>query len=221
MHIRATHSRPAASSLFSLRLLACVALCGLIAACGFRMKGPSQLPFTTLYTNIAENSAFGANIRRAIVANSPGTRWVTEPADAEAKLIQIANDQWLRELSINAQGQVEEYELNLQFIFQVTDAGGRLVLPPTTLRATRELPYDPNAVQATQGEIATIFRDMQQSMVDRVIRRLSSPEVQEAFADAASLPVEETPVDTRPLPANETAPVPLPMPRTGLGQGPF
>lgn len=65
-----------------LRGLACVALCLLLAACGFRLKGVSPLPFTTIYTNIPDNSAFGANMRRAIVASSPRTRFVSEPADA-------------------------------------------------------------------------------------------------------------------------------------------
>ncbi|NYT62164.1 hypothetical protein H0A66_07540 [Alcaligenaceae bacterium] len=190
-----------------LRGLACVALCVLLAACGFRLKGVSPLPFTTLYTNIAENSAFGAGMQRAIIASSPQTRFVSDPASAQAKLIQLSNDQNLRELSIDAQGRVEEYELNLVFVFQLTDAKGHLVLPPTTLRVTREIPYDDSVVQAKQGEIASIFQDMQQSLIDRVVRRLASPEVAAAFANASALPIDEQ------APASSSQPpVPSPTP---------
>lgn len=205
----------------ALRVLACVALCALLTACGFRLKGASPLPFTTIYTNIAENSAFGAGLRRAIVASSPGTRFVAAPADAQARLTQIANTQSLRELSIDAQGQVEEYELNLEFVFQLTDAQGHVVLAPTTLRSTREVPYDPNVVQAKQGEIAAVFNDMQQSLIDRVVRRLSSPDVADAFAEAKTLPQKENDgAAPAPAPAHE-APVPSIIPRGVPGVRPF
>ncbi|MGP1613817.1 MAG: LPS-assembly lipoprotein LptE [Pollutimonas bauzanensis] len=204
-----------------MRGLACVALCLLLAACGFRLKGVSPLPFTTIYTNIPDNSAFGANMRRAIVASSPRTRFVSEPADAQARLTQLSNNQSLRELSIDAQGRVEEYELNLEFVFQLTDARGHLVLPPTTLRATREIPYDDTIVQAKQGEIGTIFQEMQQSMVDRVVRRLASPDVAEAFADAESLPVDESPAGAAPTPPSQPMPGAPPWggPRIDSGAG--
>lgn len=188
------HSRPAAASFQRitaqqwLRVSLCIALCIMLAACGFRLKGVAPLPFSTLYTNIPENSAFGANMRRAITASSPHTRFVSTPQDAEARLIQVSNQQTRRELSIDAQGHVEEYELNLEFAFQLNDAQGRIILPTTVLRASREVPYDPDNAQAKQGEIRMIFEDMQQSMVARVVRHLSAPDVAEAFEHAQTLP---------------------------------
>src|SRR3546814_9748000 len=38
----------------------CLTLCLLLAACGFHLRGTSPLPFDTLYTNIPQNSEFGA-----------------------------------------------------------------------------------------------------------------------------------------------------------------
>ena len=204
-----------------LRRFACLALCALLAACGFQLKGISPLPFTTIYTNIPENSAFGAKIRRYIVASSPNTRFVSDPADAQARLTQLANTQTLREVSINARGEVEEYELNLDFVFQLTDAQGRLVLPPTTLQATREVPYDSGLLQAKEGEIGSLFLEMQQSLVDRVVRRLSSPEVTEAFKNAEHLPVDLRPETTEPQnPRGPTqAPSPIGSPNLMRGIG--
>ncbi len=186
---------PALPSLFvrHLRALACVAVLGALAACGFHLRGTAPLPFDTLYTNIAENSAFGAHLRRSIIALSPNTRFVSDPADAQARLTQLGLSQTMRELSISPSGQVEEYELNLTFSFQLTDAKGHLLLPPTTLQATNDIPYDSGALQAKQGEIGSMFVEMQQSMVDRVVRRLTSPDVAQAYDNASELPVSEVP----------------------------
>lgn len=182
-----------------LAMLVLLAGCVLLAACGFRLKGATPMPFTTLYTNIAENSAFGAAMRRAIVAASPNTRIVSDPKEAQVRLVQLANQQSTRELSIDADGRVEEYELNLLFSFQLVDSEGHILLPPTTLRATREIPYDDTVVQAKQSEITTVFQQMQQSMVDRVVRHLTAPDIAEAFINAEEQPIEETPSDLTPV----------------------
>lgn len=215
-----TLSFPATTLSRSQQWLACIALCLLLASCGFRLKGVSPLPFTTIYTNIDENSEFGSGLRRAIIASSPTARFVSEPAQAQARLTQLANQQTLRELTLDAQGRVEEYELNLEFVFQLTDDRGHIVLPPTTLRSTREIPYDDSIVQAKQGEIGTVFKEMQQSLIDRIVRRLASPDVAEAYVNSESLPVDESPRDMTPSSAPVTQPpTPWGAPRIGPGIG--
>ena len=210
--------RPSFSTQRGLRGFVCVALCALLVACGFKLRGTSPLPFDTLYTNIAENSEFGAQMRRAIEASSPNTRFVDKPADAQAKLIQLANNQSLREVSINAQGLVEEYELNLSFVFELIDAKGHILLPPTTLNSSQDMPYDPNAIQAKQGEIGTMFKQMQKSLVDRVVRRLSSPDVTEAAKNLDKQPIEENPNGSSRY-QNPPKPTPWITPRISPGTG--
>lgn len=211
MHASA-HRPTLISSRLGLRGLVCVMLLAVLAACGFRLKGTAPLPFDTLYTNIPENSAFGADLRRLIVATSPNTRFVEDVTEAQARLTQISMQRNMREISISPEGRVEEYELNLVFVFQLTDAQGRVLLPPTTLRSTREVPYDPNAIQAKQGEIGSLFQEMQRSLIDRIVRRLSSPEVHEAYENRALLEPEVDPESIAPLspdaPANDLMPSP-------------
>src|SRR5690606_34820202 len=145
-------------------------------------------------------------------ASSPGIRFVSDPTEAQARLTELQNRQSLRELSIDAEGQVEEYELNLEFIFQLTDSKGHLVLPPTILRSTRELPYDSTMVQAKEGEISMVFREMQQSLISQIVRRLSSPEVTQAYENAAALPIDEDALKLAPAPDPQSPPVnPGPM----------
>ncbi|MGB6242500.1 MAG: LPS assembly lipoprotein LptE [Castellaniella sp.] len=170
--------------------LACLLALG---ACGFHLKGATPLPFHSIYTNIDLDSAFGARLQRIIQANSPDTRFVPKLAQADVYLHQISETQNLRQLSIDAEGRVEEYELNLDFTFQLLDKAGHVLLAPTTLHSTRELPYNDRIIQAKESEITRTFSDMRDSQIDQILRRLSSPEVQAAYRNAADRPVVPIP----------------------------
>ncbi len=201
----ARHPRKANKARSYPALLAVLVLmAALLGACGFHLKGVSPLPFTTLYTNISDNSAFGAALRRALRASSPSLRFVEDAADAQVQLQQLQYSRRQRELSIDAKGLVEEYELTLTYIFALRDRNGAEILPPTTLTAIREVAYDPTAIQAKESEISLIFRDMEQTLVNRIVRQLSSPDVNSAYHYALDHQETETELDellpTRALP---------------------
>ena len=177
-----------------------LALAGLallaLGACGFHLKGATPLPFQTIYTNINLDSECGARLQRTITANSPTTRFTAHSRDAQVYLHQIAESQDLRQLSLDADGRVEEYELNLEFQFELLDTQGHVLLPPTTLIGVRELPYNDRVVQAKESEIDRTFKDMRNNLIDQILRRISAPEVQSAYANAADRPVVPLPADT-------------------------
>lgn len=186
-------------------VLTILVLTALLGACGFHLKGTSPLPFNTIYTNISENTSFGAHLRRSIVASSPHTRFVNDPKQAQVKLIQLALDQSKREVSLSPSGQVEEYELKMTFSFELLNARGLAVLEPTTLVRVSEIPYDPAAFQAKQSEISSLFIGMQQGLVDQIVRRLSSNAVHERYQQLENAPDDwfddRSSTDT-PLPAD-------------------
>ncbi len=177
-HSYSSHAR------LALILAGLLAMAMLLSACGFRMRGTTDLPYERIYTNVSDNSAFGAHLRRSIRANAPDVQFVSEPRDAQVQLIQEVNRERRRELSIDASGHVEEYELILEFAFRITDRDGRVLLPTTTLTSSREIPYDSEDSQARRGEMRMIFQDMRQSMVDRIVRQLSASEVSRAYEEA-------------------------------------
>ena len=169
----------------------CLALLALLSACGFHLKTPSPLPFNRLYTNISDNSPFGAQLQRQLKASSPGLQFVSQPEQAQAQLIQLSLQRYTRELSIDPQGQVEDYEPTVNLTFQLLNDQQKMVLPPTTLTTRRDLPYDANAVQAKQSEISSLFLSMEQSLIDQLVRRLTASEVTERFTHNESLPTAE------------------------------
>ncbi|WP_226952744.1 LPS-assembly lipoprotein LptE [Mesopusillimonas faecipullorum] len=191
-----------------------------LAACGFHLKGTTPLPFDTLYTNISDNDAFGMHLRRVVLAASPNLRFTETPKDAQAVLTQLSMREDMREIAIGPDGLVEEYELTLIYSFQLTDAKGNMLLPPTTLESRREVPYDSSALAAKQGEISNLFFDMRRGMADRIVRRLTSPQVIDAYlkyqAEEPAAVVEplirqpkleESPSSTLPTPTRYGVPV--------------
>lgn len=198
-------------------VLALLALSG----CGFRMQGETPMPFSSLSINIAQNSQFGADLRRAIRAASPDTKLI-EPRDmvvkasdldesqdsedkatidrikaakvlklAQARLEQTKEFRGTRIVAINAQGKPEEYELSLQFTFRLVSAKDQIILPETTLSAIRSMPFDDRVVQAKEGEAATLFKDMQRSLVTRILRRITAPDITQRWETLAKLTPED------------------------------
>lgn len=152
-----------------------------LGACGFKLKQSHNLPFTTLYTNVSDNSSFGAQLRRILTANSPNLRLVSSPAEAEVQLIELGYQRNLRELSLDPNGEVEDYELLLRMEFSLIDRQGTSLMAPTVLSVVRDIPNNPDSSYAKQIEINTLFNDMELSLVDRLARRLSSIDVQRAY----------------------------------------
>ena len=166
---------------FQWRWLA-LSLVIVLSACGFQLQGQAPLPFDTLYISVPQNSQFGADLRRAVRASSPDTIIVEDPTETfQAQLQQISETRSAREISLNAQGGVEEYELTLVYVFRIVDPNGDNILPPTTLVAVRDMPFDDRVVQAKEGEQATLFKQMQKSLIARVMRRISAPDVAQRY----------------------------------------
>ncbi len=213
---------PAVRSCFQIRLtrLWCWIVLGmtglLVVGCGFKMQGSVPLPFKSLHITIPQNTQFGADVRRAIQAISPDTRLI-ELSDAttkqvrelaQARLEQLDETRQQRIVALNAQGKVEEYELTLKFTFRLVNAKDQVILPATTLTATRSMPFDERVVQAKEGEAATLFKDMQKSLVTRIVRRISAPDITQRWETLSNATGEEAEKIETVAPVNEPALVP-------------
>lgn len=180
-------NKPAANNYRLPWLLILLTVMVIASGCGFRLQGSTPLPFDTLLMKVPENSAFGADLRRAITAASPHTVLVEQPSTSyNAALQQIAETRSAREVSLNAQGRVEEYELTLTYTFNLVSADGDIILPNTTLRAVRNLPFDDRVVQAKEVEEATLFKQMQAGLISRIVRRISAPDVTKRYAELST-----------------------------------
>ena len=151
-----------------LALTAAAALGG----CGFRLRGPQPMDFATLHVNVSAQTELGAQLRR-LVAVSGSTVVVEEEAAAEARLQILGNARSREILSLTGAGKVREYQLHQNLQFQLLDKAGKPLIPPTTLSARREYTFDQDAVLGKQQEEELLYRDMQQDLVQQMMRRLA------------------------------------------------
>lgn len=182
-HLKRVHLYTQALPIKWIVLLAFVIL---LTACGFRLRGSAgsiePLPFQSIYVSIPANTAFGSDLRRFIASSSPNTLILNDASvPADVILQQVSENRTAREISLNAQGRVEEYELTLTYTFRLVTPTGEVVLPDTTLRARRTLPFDDRVVQAKEAEEASLFKQMQAGLVSRILRRISAPDVTQAY----------------------------------------
>ena len=143
-----------------------------LAGCGFQLRGPRPLAFSSIYLGINTQSDIGAALRRAVLA-SGSTTVVDDPAAAEVRL-EILRDVPDREiLTLTGAGKVREYELRRTMTFRLVDRAGNEWIHPTTISTTREYNFDDSQVLAKEQEEALLFRDMRRDLVERMMRRLA------------------------------------------------
>ncbi|KAI5913557.1 LPS assembly lipoprotein LptE [Thauera sp. 2A1] len=155
-------------------LLAGAGLFGLaLGGCGFHLRGPQRMDFTTIHIGVSALSDFGAALRRQF-ATTETTRVVEDPAQAEVRL-QILVDSRSREiLSLTGRGTVREYQLIQRLRFQLLDKAGVAIVAPTELVARREYTFDDSQILGKEQEEALLYRDMQEDLIQQLMRRLAT-----------------------------------------------
>lgn len=147
-----------------------------LSGCGFALRKAPDFAFATLYSGLAESSPLGVELRRSLEA----TRKVKVISDArlinEAQVIlDVLLDQ--REkvvLSLNASGQVREFQLRLRFSFRLRTLAGKVLIPASEIVLQRDISFNESAVLAKEAEEALLYRDMQSDVVQQIMRRLAA-----------------------------------------------
>lgn len=161
------------------KLFVISALVVLLAACGFQLRGNYALPFATLSISLPPSAAFYAQLKRSIEAASP-TRIVAEAKDAEASLIVLGDTQQKQILSLSAAGRAREYGLVRTFNFRVSGTNGAEYVPPSQIVLRRDITYSDDLVLSKESEEALLWRDIQNDLVQQIMRRLAAAKLKAA-----------------------------------------
>ena len=167
----------------ALRSVVLLAVGMLLAACGFQLRGSYSFPFDSLYLSISETSVIGAQLKRSIRASSPN---LLVASASEAQVIFLPGTEYRDRviLTVSGTGRVSELRLRYLFPFRLTDSKGRDVVPPGSIELVRDLTYDDSQVLAKQQEETLLWRDMEQALVQQLMRRLAA--AKPVFVDAGS-----------------------------------
>lgn len=157
-----------------LRPLLILLLAAIIAGCGFQLRGTQggNLPYKTMFIALPETADVRVWLERYIRATG-GTEIVGTAKQAEASFQQLADSRQKTILSVNAQGRVREYRLQLSYRFRVVNNEGQEIIAPNEVNLSRDITYDDSSVLAKDMEEGVLWRDMNNDLVSQIMRRLS------------------------------------------------
>ena len=96
-------------------LVLCLAAALLLAACGFQLRGSDgsySMPFKNIYLAFSDQSPLGIELRRNLRAGDR-VNVVTDAAQADALFDVLSEARGKQILSLNSQGRVREYLLDV------------------------------------------------------------------------------------------------------------
>ena len=143
-----------------------------LTACGFHLRGSVSVPFETLYIPNAK-TGIALDLRRNIEAGT-NAKIVDDPKTADAILELTAESRERIILSLTGAGRVSEYRLRYSVRYRVHDGKGSEYVPSSLVQLFRDMTYDDSQILAKEGEEQLLFRDMQNDMVQQVLRRLAA-----------------------------------------------
>ena len=156
--------------------LTLVFLATLLASCGFHLRGmgdsatilPDDLKIMSLHNNNA-NSEFTRELISRFEAN--GVVWTTQK-DANYRLRITGPDFDQRNLTLNSEARVAEYELTMSASFIVHNADGSVALEQSKASIVKQMENDPRNVVGTAEEIKLLQQEMRTELARQIARRI-------------------------------------------------
>lgn len=161
----------------TLRAFVFVLLLTVIAGCGFQLRGSYSLPYESLYIGGSEYSLVIASLKRAIRATG-STRLADSAKDAQATFLPTAEAKEPIILSLSGSGRVREKRLRYRYGYRIIDAKGRDLVLPGVIELNRDLSYADSDVLAKTQEEDLLWRDMENDLVQQLMRRLAAAKPQ-------------------------------------------
>ncbi len=154
----------------AIKILALLATAGLLAGCGFQLRGQAQLPFSAAYIDAPGGSALGEGLRVSL--RSQG-KLAENNAGTPIQIKLSAENRQKNILSLSGSGKVREYRLEYRVTLSAVSAAGSELLTPGLIHLTREFSYNDDQVLAKESEEASLNRSMEQDALRQALRRLS------------------------------------------------
>lgn len=145
----------------------------LLTGCGFHLRQPADLPPALLEMVLMPNATY-TPLQRELTQqlNLAGGVVVDESKNA-AILTVLGEDYSETTLSIGIDGQAREKRLLYSLSYQLADAQGNMLIPPSIIKMDHVVKYDPNFVIAKSYEQQKMIQGMRSDAVSQLLNRLS------------------------------------------------
>lgn len=155
----------------TLHTLSTLLLLGLLAGCGFQLRGTAQLPFASAFIVGQTGSVLKEGLIRSLTGS--GKRLSEQATEADV-VIRLDKESRTKDiLALSGAGRVREYRLRHEVVLSVQDGQGRALLAATPIATTRDMSYSDEQILAKETEETTLFRDMEQDILRQIQRQLA------------------------------------------------
>ncbi len=155
------------------RVALAIAVCLLVAACGFQLRGsvalPDALSTVTIEAPDADSQFVRALRQRLVVAGAQ----VTDDPTASRLIIleeRLSNEP----LAFGGDARVREFALTFEVRFEVRDAAGESLLDVQEVWVSRSYEFDEQAILAASREQDNLAVVLRQMAVERVLSGVSA-----------------------------------------------
>lgn len=143
----------------------------MLSACGFQLRGMTELSFKNLYIQ-GSTLSISRDLKQSFKTN--GIQVVDAAENAEVLLELLGETNEKRILSLSGGGLVREYELNYKVNFRTREAASPTWSPAQTVQVRRDFSYDDKVLLGKGEEEARLNTDMRKDAVREVLRRLTA-----------------------------------------------
>lgn len=149
----------------------------LLSGCGFQLRGEQKMAFQTLAITPERGGEVAAALRRYWGDAVLPLHTKTDTPVQQKPQVVLDILQELREknvVGVNSSGQVREFQLRLRVRFRLRTLQGLELISPTEIVQQRDISFSESAVLSKEAEEQLLYRDMQNDIVQQVLRRLSA-----------------------------------------------
>lgn len=156
---------------FTHRIYWAVLLTLALSACGFQLRGLTELSFKNLYIQ-GNTLSISRDLKQSLETN--GIHVVKNVESAEVLLELLGETNEKRILSLSGGGLVREFELNYRVNFRTRESASPTWSTVQTVQVRRDFSYDDKVLLGKAEEEARLNTDMRKDAVREVLRRLTA-----------------------------------------------
>lgn len=161
-----------------LKLLIILLLTTTLSSCGFHLQREMPLApaLHRLYLQSAEPYGMLArNLKQYLKLSK--VELTASPKEAQTVLVILRDQNIETLLSVNATQKTRQYNLYVVVDFQITDANGRIIVPPQSLTETRIITIQSNQILGGSNAASLLYQDLRRAISYAIMNRLASHEI--------------------------------------------
>ena len=143
----------------------------IISACGFQLRGTTELSFKSLNLQ-GRTLSISRDLKQSFKTN--GIQLVDQQESAEVLMELLGESNEKRILSLSGRGLVREFVLNYKVNFRMREQSSPTWGKVQTVEVRRDFSYDDTVLLGKAEEEARLNADMRKDAVREVLRRLSA-----------------------------------------------